>query len=102
VATIGAFIAILFSQQEIEMTATRRGANSKLSAKLRAREDAQRSEATKVSEEVQSSDSQATSDEIAYIEAAALTVNELKERLVAKNLPITGKKADLVARLAAS
>ena len=84
------------------MTATLRGANSRFSAFLRAREDAQRSEAPQVSKEAQSSDSQATPDEIAYAETAALTVNELKERLVALNLPITGKKADLVARLVAS
>jgi hypothetical protein len=84
------------------MTATRRGANSKLSAKLRVREDAQRIEATQVSEEAQAADSETSSYEITYAEASALTMSELKERLTAKNLSTTGKKADLVARLVAS
>jgi len=93
----------LISQQEFEMTATRRGANNKISAFLRRREDAQRLQ--EAPEEAQGSYPKAQAEvtvEVSDAEKAALevyTVNQLKERLVSLNLPITGKKADLIARL---
>jgi len=87
------------------MTATRRGANSKLSAKLRAREDAQRSPAQEAPTEEEASYPETTPEvavEVSDAEKAALndfTVAQLKERLNALDLPTSGRKAELIERL---
>jgi hypothetical protein len=87
------------------MTATRRGANSKLSARLRAREDAQRLKTPEASEEEEAANPEAETEvvvEVTDAEKAALnefTVAQLKERLESLELPTTGRKAELIDRL---
>lgn len=87
------------------MTSTLRGVNSRLSARLRRREDAERSQASEAAEEAQAANPEATgpeTQEVSDAEKAALsefTVAQLKERLTTLGQPTSGKKADLIARL---
>lgn len=87
------------------MSATLRGANSSLSARLRRREDAARRQAPEVVAEEEAANPETPPDvvgEVSDAEKAALenfTVVELRARLKSIGASTSGKKSELIERL---
>jgi SAP domain len=85
------------------MSATRRGANNPISARLRRREDAPRSEAKGTQEDQEAEDTQAPeAAALADLEASSLKKlkkPELVEKAASLGLSVGGTKVELIARI---